>query len=93
VIEGKDLIARDSSGTSDPYITITYNNVVVGKTEVVYKTLNPKWDERTSSFAFPVEGSDPEIQLEIFDKDKHGSTLFERTLLQQLICAQVIAWA
>jgi serine/threonine protein kinase len=73
VIEGKDLIARDSSGTSDPFITITYNNVVVGKTEIVYKTLNPKWDERTSLFAFPVEGSDPEIQLEIFDKDKHGS--------------------
>lgn len=42
VIEGRDLVAMDSTGTSDPYVIVT----VGGKekrTKVIRFTLNPKW--------------------------------------------------
>jgi len=45
VIEAKNLIAADSSGTSDPYVKIMKNSKLIGKTKVVKKNLNPNWSE------------------------------------------------
>jgi hypothetical protein len=42
VIEGRELVAMDSTGTSDPYVIVS----VGGKekrTKVIRFTLNPKW--------------------------------------------------
>ncbi|XP_053225800.1 rasGAP-activating-like protein 1 isoform X1 [Podarcis raffonei] len=45
VVEGRDLPAKDVSGTSDPYCIIKVDNEVVARTATVWKNLNPFWGE------------------------------------------------
>ncbi|XP_061459320.1 rasGAP-activating-like protein 1 isoform X3 [Rhineura floridana] len=45
VVEGRDLPAKDVSGTSDPYCIIKVDNEVVARTATVWKSLNPFWGE------------------------------------------------
>jgi Ca2+-dependent lipid-binding protein len=53
VLEGRDLIAADRGGTSDPYLVISIpeHPAKTWKTGVVKKTLNPVWNE---VFSIPV---------------------------------------
>ena len=45
VAEARDLMAKDEdTGTSDPYVELAYGTMEC-KTHIVYKTLNPKWNE------------------------------------------------
>ncbi|KAG8374807.1 hypothetical protein BUALT_Bualt10G0034000 [Buddleja alternifolia] len=53
LIEGRDLIAADLRGTSDPYVRVHYGNLK-RSTKVMHKTLNPKWHQ---TFEFPNDGS------------------------------------
>lgn len=53
LIEGKDLIAADLRGTSDPYVRVQYGNLKK-RTKVMFKTLNPKWNQ---TLEFPDDGS------------------------------------
>lgn len=64
VIEAKDLVAADIRGTSDPYVKIQYGNEK-RKTKVLYKTLNPKWNQ---TFEFLDDGS----QLELHVRDHNA---------------------
>ncbi|XP_074868867.1 rasGAP-activating-like protein 1 isoform X2 [Carettochelys insculpta] len=45
VVEGRDLPAKDVSGTSDPYCIVKVDNEVVARTATVWKSLNPFWGE------------------------------------------------
>jgi Ca2+-dependent lipid-binding protein len=45
IIEGRNLVAADSGGTSDPYIEIKLNGYKVYKSQVIKKTLNPVYNE------------------------------------------------
>ncbi|KXN74747.1 hypothetical protein CONCODRAFT_2058 [Conidiobolus coronatus NRRL 28638] len=45
IIEGRNLVAADSGGTSDPYIEIKLNGHKVYKSQVIKKTLNPVYNE------------------------------------------------
>ncbi|XP_072736057.1 rasGAP-activating-like protein 1 [Ciconia boyciana] len=45
VVEGKDLPAKDVSGSSDPYCVVKVDNEVVARTATVWKSLNPFWGE------------------------------------------------
>lgn len=53
LVEARDLIAADWRGTSDPYVRVQYGNLKK-RTKVVYKTLNPKWNQ---TLEFPDTGS------------------------------------
>ncbi|CBI33649.3 unnamed protein product, partial [Vitis vinifera] len=53
IIEGKDLIAADIRGTSNPYVKVLYGKLKK-KTKVIYKTLNPYWNQ---AFEFPDNSS------------------------------------
>eukprot|EP00898_Chlorokybus_atmophyticus_P005417 jgi/Chlat1/5877/Chrsp4S06388 len=68
VLEGKDLVARDTNGKSDPYLKIKY-----GKerrtTKVISKTLNPKWNER---FEFAEMGGGGTLSFKCMDQDRLG---------------------
>ncbi|BBN09410.1 hypothetical protein MPTK1_4g19570 [Marchantia polymorpha subsp. ruderalis] len=44
MIEARDLVGADWSGTSDPYVSVRYGNIKK-RTKVVYKTLNPQWNQ------------------------------------------------
>ena len=43
--QGYDLAARDSNGSSDPYVKFLYKGKVQYKSKIIYKDLNPYWDE------------------------------------------------
>lgn len=58
--QGYDLAARDSNGTSDPYVKFLIKGKVVHKTKTIYKDLNPFWDEQ---FVLNIE--DPFVPVHI----------------------------
>ncbi|OCT98141.1 hypothetical protein XELAEV_18010371mg [Xenopus laevis] len=45
LVEGKNLPAKDVSGTSDPYCIVKVDNEVVARTATVWRDLNPFWGE------------------------------------------------
>ncbi|XP_043924371.1 rasGAP-activating-like protein 1 [Protopterus annectens] len=45
IVEGKNLPAKDVSGTSDPYCIVKIDNEVVARTATIWKNLNPFWGE------------------------------------------------
>ncbi|XP_027359435.1 synaptotagmin-5 isoform X2 [Abrus precatorius] len=53
LIEGRDLVAADLRGTSDPYVRVHYGSFKK-RTKVIYKTLNPQWNQ---TLEFPDDGS------------------------------------
>ncbi|KAH3839143.1 hypothetical protein DPMN_112567, partial [Dreissena polymorpha] len=65
--EGQDLVIRDSCGTSDPYVKFKCGNKQLYKSRIVYKNLNPNWDER---FSIPVDNVLRPIQVKVFDYDR-----------------------
>lgn len=69
IISGKDLVIADTS-TSDPYVKINIG-IEERSTRIIYKSLNPVWDE---TFVMAVSDIDLQI-LEIFcfDHDLIGS--------------------
>ncbi|KAF3328924.1 extended synaptotagmin-1 isoform X1 [Carex littledalei] len=66
IIEAKDLVAADISGTSDPFVRVQYGNAKK-QTKVIHKTLNPYWNH---TVLFPDTGS----QLVLSVKD-HNAVL------------------
>ncbi|KAH8060802.1 C2 domain-containing protein [Aureococcus anophagefferens] len=74
VSKGRGLLAMDTSmfskSSSDPYVVVVVEGKEIGRTEVITKSLNPCWSERTSFRAF-VAGTGPvSVELRLFDKDK-----------------------
>ncbi|XP_037081873.1 multiple C2 and transmembrane domain-containing protein-like isoform X2 [Pollicipes pollicipes] len=63
---GRNLPAMDSSGTSDPYVKFKLGGKVVCKSKIVYKTLNPLWDEW---FQIPVDDPFQQLQVKVYDHD------------------------
>lgn len=51
LIEGKDILAADRSGKSDPFGIFTLNGQKVFRSQVKKKTLAPEWHEK---FDIPV---------------------------------------
>eukprot|EP00062_Callorhinchus_milii_P016729 gi/632968472/ref/XP_007900545.1/ PREDICTED: rasGAP-activating-like protein 1 [Callorhinchus milii] len=45
IIEGRNLPAKDVSGTSDPYCMVKVDNELIARTATVWKNLNPFWGE------------------------------------------------
>ncbi|KAL8141838.1 hypothetical protein V2J09_014870 [Rumex salicifolius] len=44
LVEGKDLVAADLRGTSDPYVKVQYGSIKK-RTKVIHRTLNPQWHQ------------------------------------------------
>lgn len=54
VLAGKNLMATDITGTSDPFVSVTYGDQKF-KTSVVKKNLNPTWKNQYFTLcAFPL---------------------------------------
>jgi len=87
IIRGRNLVAKDKNlltrrkTTSDPYVNVYCGGKYAGKTKVVYKNLNPTWnqkikiklgkDEATHLFSnFQSGGHQPQFELHIFDFDE-----------------------
>ncbi|KAJ3694418.1 hypothetical protein LUZ60_009898 [Juncus effusus] len=64
IIEGRDLVGADLSGTSDPFVRVQYGNTKK-RTKVISKTVNPYWNQ-TLQFA------DTGSQLSLYVKDHNA---------------------
>lgn len=66
--QGKNLIIRDKrSGTSDPYVKFKLEGKQLYKSKVVYKSLNPRWNE---SFSYPLRDREHIIDLRVYNKNR-----------------------
>ena len=66
---GRDLAIKDLNGTSDPYVKVYYGAVEKYTTNIVYKSLNPVWNEQCS---FLVHDLNVPIHFQLFDYDRIG---------------------
>ncbi|XP_026220935.1 multiple C2 and transmembrane domain-containing protein 2 isoform X2 [Anabas testudineus] len=65
---GKNLVKRDKrSGTSDPYVKFKLEGKQLYKSKVVYKNLNPRWNE---SFSHPLRDRDHIVEVRVYDKNR-----------------------
>ncbi|KAF2466049.1 uncharacterized protein BDR25DRAFT_306271 [Lindgomyces ingoldianus] len=69
VLKGRNLAAKDRSGTSDPYLVLTLGDVKQA-TPTINKTLNPEWNQ---TLDLPITGVQS-LLLEVccWDKDRFG---------------------
>ncbi|KRY33900.1 Multiple C2 and transmembrane domain-containing protein 2 [Trichinella spiralis] len=71
--EGGNLVAKDFSGSSDPYVKFKYKGKQVHKTKIVYQNLNPSWGER---FVFVAAGLQTPLVIQVYDYDRFASDDF-----------------
>jgi len=65
LIEGKDLVAMDYNGKSDPYV-IFKTGAAEAKSKIEYKTLTPKYDQ---FFTMRIKDHSDTLLLDIYDHD------------------------
>lgn len=71
--QGKELPAKDLSGTSDPYVRVTLlpDKKHRLETKIKRRTLNPRWNETFYFEGFPVQKLQSRIlHLHVFDYDR-----------------------
>ncbi|XP_063106041.1 multiple C2 and transmembrane domain-containing protein 2 isoform X2 [Cavia porcellus] len=64
--EGRNLVVRDRCGTSDPYVKFKLNGKTLYKSKVIYKNLNPVWDEIV---VLPIQSLDQKLRVKVYDRD------------------------
>ncbi|XP_003413841.2 multiple C2 and transmembrane domain-containing protein 2 isoform X3 [Loxodonta africana] len=64
--EGRNLVIRDRCGTSDPYVKFKLNGKTLYKSKVIYKNLNPVWDEIV---VLPIQRLDQKLRVKVYDRD------------------------
>ncbi|KAM3661476.1 LOW QUALITY PROTEIN: rasGAP-activating-like protein 1 [Ammospiza maritima maritima] len=69
VQEGKDLPAKDLSGSSHPYCVVKVDNEVVARTATVWKSLNPFWGEEIT---LPLPRGFHSLAIYVLDEDTIG---------------------
>ncbi|KAK0180723.1 hypothetical protein PV327_003078 [Microctonus hyperodae] len=73
VDKGKDLPAKDLSGTSDPYVRVTLlpDKKHRLETKIKRRTLNPRWNETLYFEGFPIQKLQSRVlHLHVFDYDR-----------------------
>jgi Ca2+-dependent lipid-binding protein len=79
ILEGRNLVAKDKNiwgkrVTSDPYVKVYHGPNKLGKTGIVKKTLDPKWDPASANFSIYVVPMALDvyhnIECNIFDHDQ-----------------------
>ncbi|XP_073328262.1 multiple C2 and transmembrane domain-containing protein 2 [Pagrus major] len=66
--KGRNLVIRDKrSGTSDPYVKFKLEGKQLYKSKVVYKNLNPRWNE---SFSHPLRDREHVVEVRVYDKNR-----------------------
>lgn len=73
LFQGKDLPAKDLSGTSDPYVRVTLlpDKKHRLETKIKRRTLNPRWNETFYFEGFPIQKLQSRVlHLHVFDYDR-----------------------
>ena len=79
-IQGKNLLAADKNGLSDPFCTVKLvgKSSKVFKTNVIPETLDPKWRE---SFKLVSDVLDTALVIQCWDHDRVGKDSLGRVIL------------
>ncbi|OXB76460.1 UNVERIFIED_CONTAM: hypothetical protein H355_014175 [Colinus virginianus] len=87
LVEGKELPAKDVSGSSDPYCVVKVDNEVVARTATVWRSLNPFWGEE---FTLRLPSSFHSLTIYVLDEDTigHDDVIGKVSLSRQQISAQ-----
>ncbi|KAH9502603.1 hypothetical protein Btru_073889 [Bulinus truncatus] len=67
ILQGKDMVAMDRNGYSDPFCVVSLKDKKVYTTAVKKKTLFPKWNETVTLEMSLVEAHN--LTIDVFDKD------------------------
>uniref|UniRef100_A0A8D3CTJ3 RasGAP-activating-like protein 1 n=1 Tax=Scophthalmus maximus TaxID=52904 RepID=A0A8D3CTJ3_SCOMX len=87
VVEGRNLPAKDVSGTSDPYCIVKVDNEVVARTATVWKNLNPFWGEE---YTLHLPMGFHSLSFHVMDEDTigHDDVIGKITLSKEAIRSQ-----
>ncbi|KAK7822166.1 hypothetical protein U0070_000730 [Myodes glareolus] len=61
-----DNMCGFGAGTSDPYVKFKLNGKTLYKSKVIYKNLNPVWDEIV---VLPIQSLDQKLRVKVYDRD------------------------
>ena len=80
ILEGKSMVPKDTNilgrlTTSDPYVIVLFGNESLGKTRIIKKTLDPKWNDELFQITVLKEQIHQHqyMELQVFDHDHFGS--------------------
>uniref|UniRef100_A0A670ZIC2 Multiple C2 and transmembrane domain containing 2 n=1 Tax=Pseudonaja textilis TaxID=8673 RepID=A0A670ZIC2_PSETE len=65
-------------GTSDPYVKFKLNGKTLYKSKVVYKNLNPVWDE---TVVLPIQSLEQKLWVKVYDRDLTSSDFMGSAVL------------
>ncbi|XP_055080024.1 rasGAP-activating-like protein 1 [Periophthalmus magnuspinnatus] len=87
IVEGRNLPAKDVSGTSDPYCIVKVDNEVVARTATVWKNLNPFWGEE---YTLHLPMGFHSLSFHVMDEDTigHDDVIGKITLTKEAIGSQ-----
>ncbi|XP_030636297.1 rasGAP-activating-like protein 1 [Chanos chanos] len=87
IVEGRNLPAKDVSGTSDPYCIVKVDNEVVARTATVWKNLNPFWGEE---YTLHLPMGFHTLTFYVMDEDTigHDDVIGKISLNKEVISAQ-----
>ncbi|XP_042344073.1 rasGAP-activating-like protein 1 isoform X4 [Plectropomus leopardus] len=87
IVEGRNLPAKDVSGTSDPYCIVKVDNEVVARTATVWKNLSPFWGEE---YTLHLPMGFHSLSFLVMDEDTigHDDVIGKITLTKEAIGSQ-----
>ncbi|XP_053558145.1 rasGAP-activating-like protein 1 isoform X2 [Bombina bombina] len=87
LVEGKNLPAKDVSGTSDPYCIVKVDNEAVARTATVWRDLNPFWGEE---FTLHLPLGFHTLSFYVMDEDTigHDDVIGKISLTKEYIASQ-----
>ncbi|XP_051508617.1 rasGAP-activating-like protein 1 [Myxocyprinus asiaticus] len=87
IVEGRNLPAKDVSGTSDPYCIVKVDNEIVVRTATIWKNLNPFWGEE---YTLHLPVGFHTLTFYVMDEDtiSHDDVIGKISLSKDVITAQ-----